>query len=144
MVAWRSVGAAVELLARAVGGSTGCAGVTERPSASGSAELPGQFRVSNDRSGSDYATEAASPGRRSDAVHAAAGRVAGAVVTLHGRGGRGGGDADREPATRRGRRADRLLRECPRVADRSQWRPNVPRVDEASEGGSPRSVPASG
>ena len=36
------------------------------------------------RSGTDYATEGVEPARRSDAVHAAAGSVADAVVAIHG------------------------------------------------------------
>src|SRR6185503_1334571 len=89
-------------------------------------------------------TEGAEPARRSDAVHAAARSVAGAVVTIHGRGGHRGGDADREPAAWRGGGIDRLLRERPRAADRSVWRPVIPRSGETSERSSPRSVPASG
>src|SRR5262249_51225037 len=83
----------------------------------GGGELSRQLRAGSGGSGIDGAIEGAEPARRSDAVHAAVGSMAGAVVAVHGRGRDRGGDTDRESTAWGSGRVDRLLRQRAGVAD---------------------------
>src|SRR6185369_7693688 len=82
--------------------------------------------------------------RRSDAVHALAGRVRGVVVALHGADRRGGRDGRGGANPRGGRRPDRLLCKPTGAAYQSFRRANVPGVVGPSATGVPGRIRASG
>jgi amino acid adenylation domain-containing protein len=123
----RGAGSAALVLAGAAGGCAGAAGAAHRPSAPRGAVVPGNARRGGAAGRAAGAAAGGGAPRGRHAVHGAAGSLPGAALQVQRDRGHRRGEPDRRAHAPGGGGADRLLRQHPGAADRSQWRPGFPR-----------------